>query len=101
MGWAGKSSEVPRNIPAIGMEDRLETRKRTEEGSEGVAGASGELAGRSCGPFGVLAKAHLALGGARRIVEVHQRKPPARLLRSIERPEVILPDRDFHIDMVV
>jgi hypothetical protein len=61
---------------------------------------AGELAGRSCGPFDFLSKAHLAPGGARRIVEVHQRKPPAGLLRPIEGLEVILPDRDFHIDIV-
>jgi len=79
------------------MEDRLETRKRTE----GAAGAFGEPAGRSYCPFDVLSKAHLAPGGARRIVAVQERKQPGGLLRPIDRPEVTPPDRDFHIDIIV
>jgi len=86
-----------RNIPAIGMEGRLGTRKRTD----GAGGATGDLAGRSSGPFDVLSKAHLTPGGARRIVEVGERKPRRGLFPFIEQPEVILPDRDFHIDIIV
>ena len=78
------------------MEDRLETRKR----SEGAAGASGELAGRSCGPFDFLSKAHPAPGGARRIVEVWEWKPRRGLFRFLEQPEVIFPDRDLDIEIV-
>jgi hypothetical protein len=84
------------------MEDWLGTRKRPERETEGAGGTVGEPAGRSCGPFDVLSKAHLAPGGARRIVAVQERKRPGGLLlRPIDRPEVTPPDRDFHIDIVV
>jgi hypothetical protein len=79
------------------MEDRFKTRKRTE----GAVGASGELAGSSYGPFDVRSKAHLAPGGAGRIVAVRERKPWRGLFRFLERPEVILPNRDLDIDIIV
>jgi len=75
------------------MEGRLGARNRTE----GAGGASGELAGSSSGRFDVLSKAHLSPSGARRIVEVRERKPPGGLFCPIEQAEVIFPSRNLDI----